>query len=114
MIINSKISFLSKCLGLFLAVVVLLPSTVKLLHAFNHHEHTVCLNDGVDRDTHFHETDIECEFYKFKLNNDIYFNASELEESEDVEINRTVLTYYTFQKSHQQDTSSQRGPPALV
>ncbi len=48
-----------------LVAALLTPSFVKLFHIFENHEHAICVNQ---QDTHFHKVDLDCEFYKFKLN----------------------------------------------
>lgn len=57
--IASKISII------ILVAALLTPSVVKLHHLFEDHAHAVCVNT---QDTHWHEVDLDCEFYKFKLN----------------------------------------------
>lgn len=48
-----------------LVAALLTPSVVKLHHLFEDHAHAICVNP---QDTHWHEIDLDCEFYKFKLN----------------------------------------------
>ena len=57
-------------LAMVLIMAVLLPSVVKFGHIFENHKHEVCVNQDT---THFHSLDLDCEFYKFKLNNALSF-----------------------------------------
>ena len=52
------------CLSIVLLCALLFPSAVKLTHAFKNHKHEIC--DG-EKTAHFHEVDIDCDFYKFTL-----------------------------------------------
>ena len=61
-----------------LILAVLLPSVIKLTHSFNHSKHEVCDNDN-EQQTHFHETDLDCDFYKFKLTKIQFFKLYEFE-----------------------------------
>lgn len=92
---------------------VLLPSAVKLSHVFTHHKHEVCKNDSNDS-THFHELDVDCEFYKFKLNTNYYpgFYASETVILNNY--NKAHTNFYLFLRTHLSNTSHLRGPPALA
>lgn len=88
-----------------------MPSLVKFSHVFSHHEHTVCEGDYA---LHFHEFDIDCEFYKFKLN-----NAVELSDLYAVEFTidnfKTVYSdYKSFLKNKKLSNCYQRGPPDLL
>ncbi|WP_178985207.1 hypothetical protein [Winogradskyella helgolandensis] len=95
-----------------LVLTVLLPSAVKLNHVFSHHTHEVCENDK-SSDTHFHDADIECNFYKFKLSNNLFivFNNYELA------LTKTAVTqlpsYYISLKNYQHSIGFVRGPPSV-
>ncbi len=96
---------------LTLVLAFLLPSAVKFSHVFNHHQHVVC-NDDIT--THLHASDVDCDFYKFKLNTQYHspleYIALPLEVSY-FEINNT---FYNFLNNHRQLSFSLRGPPELV
>lgn len=102
-----------KVLAVTLTLAVLLPSAVKLSHVFNHHEHEVCSNDDVNTNTHFHELDLDCEFYKFKLNTNYYFNVEITEISSQANFYKLNSDFYLYLRAHEQDTSYLRGPPTL-
>lgn len=90
---------------------VLLPSAVKLSHVFTHHKHEVCKNDSNDN-THFHELDVDCEFYKFKLNTNYYSGFYTSETVILNNYNKAHTSFYLFLRTHLGDTSYLRGPPA--
>lgn len=100
-----------KMTAIVLLLSVLTPSTVKLAHFFENHKHDVCLGE---QKAHFHSLDLDCEFYKFKLNNQftVTFNDIELFSSE---INQDyVEQLYSFKQDHQHLSFSLRAPPQLV
>ncbi|WP_439151208.1 hypothetical protein [Winogradskyella sp.] len=99
--------------ALVLTLAILLPSAIKLNHVFTHHKHEVCENDE-NSTTHFHEADLDCEFYNFKLTNTYYLDLNPENKISKIFNNKTLLSYYLFLRTHQQDTCYLRGPPALV
>jgi hypothetical protein len=103
----------TKILALALILAVLLPSAVKLTHAFNHHSHEVCKNDS-NSTTHYHQVDIDCEFYKFKLNTNYYSGLHSFETIIQNNFSKVNSCVYLFLRAHQQNTSYLRGPPTLV
>jgi hypothetical protein len=107
------ISAFFRVVAFVLTLAVLLPSAVKLNHVFTHHEHEVCENDGTNT-THFHETDLDCEFYKFKLTKTYYLDLNPVNETSKIFNNKTEVSYYLFLRTHKENNSYLRGPPALV
>lgn len=107
-----KLHISFKGLALLLAMAILSPNAVKLTHAFSHHTHEVCV-DGLS-DTHLHSLDLDCEFYKFKLQKDITFIASSYSEAEVSTSTRLSGTLYVFSYTHQHLSFSLRAPPVLV
>lgn len=99
--------------AIVLTLAVLIPSAVKLTHAFNHHEHVVCTDD-YNHSTHFHQSDLDCDFYKFKQTNNFFFVFSNYGNIDNAQNYHHQFTYYSFLNSHQQLTSYLRGPPQLV
>ena len=91
----------------------MLPSAVKASHLFTHHTHEVCENDN-DATTHFHESDLDCDFYKFKLTQNQYFVASDYTESFEAKFRTDLLSYYISLNTYQQLTRFLRGPPQFV
>ncbi len=89
----------------------MLPIAVKFTHLLKHHEHEICL---IENQSHFHEIDLDCEFYKFKINHNSIFEFFNYELKTTTETSTTKVNYYSFLKSHKQLTSSLRGPPHLT
>ena len=105
---KQHISF--KIFTLILVASLLLPSAVKLNHAFEDHKHEVCKTNSID---HFHELDLDCEFYKFNKTNQ-YFITFNHDISEFVNIDiKQNFSYYNFLNSHQPLNFSLRGPPQV-
>ncbi len=109
--LNTYISFTIKATALLLVFILLTPSAVKFTHAFNHHEHDVCEGKS---DTHFHTVDVECDFYKFKLNTTYYNEVADVQQEELLISRLTETEHYFFLYNHQQLTSYLRGPPGLI
>lgn len=95
---------------LCLTVVLMLPSVVKFSHVLSHHEHEVCLDTST---SHFHEVDLDCEFYKFKLNTTYYQDLHHIEITPKEFIHNSEYSYYAFIRSHKRNSLAQRGPPSL-
>ena len=94
-----------------LSAAVLFPSAVKFAHTFSHHEHEVC--DG-ESAVHFHELDIDCEFFKFKINN-TYKSEIAVFEIYNPEISKSVATTRKSFLLHKiQSNRFLRGPPISV
>jgi len=100
-----------KCLFALVALALLLPSVIKFSHILEDHEHTVCL---AEHQTHFHEVDLDCEFFKFKLNNDFPFQFETPQLTSHPAFTPLPQQYYTFIKGHQKSTAYLRGPPHAV
>lgn len=111
--IKTVITSVFKTLAITLVLAVLLPSAIKLTHAFNHHTHEVCESDNESK-THFHESDIDCDFYKFKLTKNQFFVLSKYEKSAEFQFSKQKLDYYISFNNYQQLTRFLRGPPQLV
>ncbi len=56
-------------IAILLIAAVLLPTSVKFAHIFEDHKHELCEDFTT---THIHDLDLDCEFYKFKLNTQFY------------------------------------------
>lgn len=96
---------------LILITALLVPSFVKLAHAFETHKHEIC---KTPQKNHYHELNLDCEFYKFKLNTTFNFQPTEY--------NFTVLNqsveednfYKSFFHNLHIAQTSLRGPPQLI
>lgn len=101
-----------KLLTLLVTVCLVLPTLVKLSHTLEHdHEHNVCIEKD---QVHFHDSEYDCEFYKFNLNHNLVLVTFEYEITNNTEVNTTETSYYSFLNSHQQSISYLRGPPLLM
>ena len=106
--LKTVVSSVYKVLAIMLVLVVLFPSVVKLTHAFNHHNHEVC-NEKFD--THFHQSDLECDFYKFKLTTQYFFNSKAIQ-FVSIECNFKITdSQYAFVSDFQKLQTTLRGPP---
>ncbi len=102
-----------RVLAIMLVLTVLLPSVLKLTHAFTHHKHEVCDTDN-KHETHFHESDLNCDFYKFKLTKTQFFENYQYEIKKQTEYFKPSSKYYTSLHNNWQITRFLRGPPVLV
>jgi hypothetical protein len=110
---KTVITSVFKGLAIMLVLAVLMPSVVKLSHAFNHHKHNVCDNDN-KHETHFHTSDLDCDFYKFKLTKIQFFKLYQYEVKVQSEYFKPNSKYYSSLHSHQQLIRFLRGPPLLM
>ncbi|WP_243835773.1 hypothetical protein [Gelidibacter sediminis] len=99
-----------KILTLTLMLTFLLPAAVKILHVFEQHKHEVCLGEA---DTHIHTKDVECEFYKFKLNTPFTIPENHIATLVSPQIEGIIPTNYAFLSEFQYLHFSLRGPPAI-
>lgn len=111
--LKTVIQALFKVLAFLLVLAVLFPSALKFSHAFTHHSHQVCEDDN-SSSTHFHETDIDCDFYKFKLTKNQFFVLSKYESKAKFPDSRKTTEHYISFNNYQQLTRFLRGPPQLV
>jgi len=98
-------------MALLLVIAVIIPAVVKFAHIFEDHEHTVCTDKT---STHIHGVDLDCEFYKFKLNTSIAIDFNK-KDFPSIENNHKIITsQYQFTSDFQRLPFSLRGPPRLV
>ena len=105
---NLKQHIVFRIFCLLITAVFLIPTAVKLAHAFSHHEHKVCKGNVT---THIHEIDLDCEFQKFQFQNQFFsvVNYDGVIISNNAQ-NLITLTY-KFLNNHRQLSFSLRGPP---
>lgn len=100
-----------KLLAITLVLAVLLPAVIKFNHIFEDHKHEVC---DQPQDTHFHNIDLDCEFYKFHLNT-LYTSSVTAITFDITNENYTILSsQYQFVSDFQKLPFPLRGPPKLV
>ncbi len=106
--IKQKITF--KAATLILAIALLVPTAVKFSHIFSHHQHEIC-NGEIQ--THLHKSDLDCDFFKFKLSSSFTLPTIGFEfvSTKDNHINND--TFYSFLSEYQQLHFSLRGPPQI-
>ena len=100
-----------KLLALALVIAVAIPTIVKFAHIFENHKHEVCTGEKA---THIHEIDMECEFYKFKLNHVFSVHFDDFVFLSIEENFHIVSSQYQFISDYQRLPFSLRGPPQLV
>ena len=101
---------ITRLFGLMLLVAILAPSVIKGFHVFSNHEHEVCLDDI---DTHLHSIDLDCEFYKFHINQSLNLTTHSYEITEPTEIYLTHERSHDFLSDFQKLHFSLRAPPSL-
>lgn len=100
-----------KILSFTLALVILLPSALKVSHAFNHYKHEVCFGE---KTTHLHKIDLDCKFYDFKITKNCILNEFNFSASEPTTTPLKIVSQYIFLSSYQNLHFSLRGPPSIV
>ena len=68
---NTKHNIVKHILGLFVALSILLPSSLSLAHTFENHEHYTQCDNALD--VHVHEKKQECKFHLINYNKDGVF-----------------------------------------
>lgn len=101
----------SKVLVVLLTIVLVTPLVVKLYHIFEDHNHEICKTPNK---THFHELEIDCEFYNFKLNTQFNLSIKSVIIPALKEITQSITSQYHFISDYQQLHFSLRGPPLSV
>jgi hypothetical protein len=94
-----------------LVIALITPSFVKFSHVFEEHVHEDCNNP---QKIHFHEFDLDCEFYKFKLNKKLILVSNEFQFLNVIENHRPNSSQYQFLSDYQFLHFSLRGPPQLI
>ena len=99
----------SKILVLVLSITLVIPLFVKSYHLVEDHKHEVCKTPFTK---HFHEFEIDCEFYDFTLNTHFFSSLASIEIPEVDEIYKSIFSKYHFISDYQQLHFSLRGPPS--
>ncbi|WP_290696185.1 hypothetical protein [Lacinutrix sp.] len=97
-----------KSIIILLVAAIVLPSVVKFTHVFEEHKHEVCANPS---DSHYHEVEIDCEFYKFKVNNPYTLVFENIYIFNNLNNYSNFYSRYTFLKSFKNFGIALRGPP---
>lgn len=107
----NRYHIISKISVIILVIVLLTPSVVKFSHIFQDHFHQVCKNP---QKIHFHKSDLDCDFYKFKLRTQFSFSAEELKFLIIEENYQVITSQYLFLENKQNLHFFKRGPPELI
>lgn len=106
-----KTHIAGKFTAIILAMMMLLPTTVKIFHAFENYKHEVCTSKGAK---HIHQIDHDCLFYKFHLNNHFTIQQISYQILDIPEISLEIPTDYQFLSEYQNLHFALRGPPGLI
>jgi len=110
-VVQIKEHIVSKILVVVLAIVLIIPFFVKLNHVFEDHKHEVCKTPFTN---HFHEYEIDCDFYNFILNTNFFQSSASIIILEVDELHKPIPSQYYFISDYQQLHFSLRGPPLSV
>lgn len=105
-----KESMFFKSVIITLVMTLLVPSFVKLAHALEDHKHNTCVKA---QKTHFHEYNLDCEFYKFKTSPQIAVSFDYPEELNIESIFTPIISQYQFISDYQRLSFCLRGPPVV-
>lgn len=102
-----------RILSLFLVSFILVPSVIKFSHVFTHnqHKHEICKGE---KSTHLHELDLDCEFYKFQLNNNFTLSFFNIDLISLKDKQTKISPHYSFLSKYERLHFSLRGPPSLI
>ena len=98
-------------LAVIVSAVLLAPLLVKVSHLFQDHKHEVCVSPN---ETHFHNYEIDCDYYNFTLNTNFFEVACSFEFFEFQAIKTQIVSQYQFISEYQHLHFSLRGPPDTV
>lgn len=90
---------------------LLLPTGIKISHVLSDHDHEVCIGKN---QSHFHEIDMDCEFYKFNLSNNFYLKVVDYSIDFKIKTQTVNVKNYVYLKDHQHPSTYLRGPPYLM
>ena len=99
-----------KALTLIMVLAFLLPSAVKMMHVFERHQHEICYGES---DAHLHTVDVDCEFYKFKINSPFTIPENVAALILYPEVSILTTKEYNFLSEFQSFHFTRRGPPTF-
>jgi hypothetical protein len=95
-----------------LALALLAPTFVKFSHVFEvHSTHVVCKNP---QKTHFHKFNLDCEFCKFKLNTQWFFDTNSYQLVNQHEHYQVTSLHYSYLCNYLPLAFLLRGPPQMI
>jgi len=105
---NLKQHIAFRIVTLLVVTSLLTPIFVKFSHVLAHHEHEICLGEN---QSHLHEIDMDCEFYKFNINHLTTLTNFKFVPLSIFENQKPITSGYLFLSSFQKLHFSLRGPP---
>ena len=102
---------ISHVIVLGLMLLFFAPSVVKFSHLFEDHKHEACHHP---KKLHYHEIDLDCEFYKFKLNQEFNFTIFNVDLVQNSFERNENSTYDKLIANQSTQYCSLRGPPVFV
>jgi len=93
---------------LVLVAAMQLPVAAKIYHALYEHVDTECNDYGT---LHFHKTEFECEFQKYKLATNFILPDFQKTPQEFLVVEESNFSTYSFLSKYQKLHFSLRGPP---
>lgn len=109
---NLKQHLVYRVSALVLAFAFLLPLAVNFIHNIEHeHQYELCDNPN---ETHLHKLEKDCDYCKFKLNQNHHSIETNLELVRVVISTAPIYTSYSYQHNYQHVSFSLRAPPVLV
>lgn len=107
----NKVKHIGASLIAFLVLAsIVLPSVLKVSHALTDHPTEKCLN--VDS-LHMHEAELDCDFLKFKLTHNGYFQFISYENFTKAVLTKITANSYEFLSNYQKLHFALRAPPRL-
>ncbi|QLG47091.1 hypothetical protein [Costertonia aggregata] len=97
--------------ALLLVASIVMPSVLKLTHAL--HEHAVSKCVDIDK-LHIHESELDCDFQKFKLTTQFYFAFKSYDTFVAIVSTKINSTHYDFLSDNQKLHFALRAPPTLA
>jgi len=95
-----------KIVTLTLVLALFTPTTVKFVHIF-YHDYTICK----EYKAHFHRSDIDCSFHKFKVSSSYTIPVFSIDFFTSEHNHEYTISQYLFISEYQHLHFSLRGPP---
>ncbi len=102
---------LAKAISAVLLLALLFPFALELDHVFQNHQHSAC-NSKINK--HFHEDEVDCQFYNYKNNPVRYASLLEFKEPQKKVLLNLVESYQSYFFQENFSSFYLRGPPSCV
>lgn len=100
-----------KFFSLLTAIVLMVPLFVKLNHFVEHQHHDICKTPYTN---HFHEYNIDCDYYNFILNTNFFESEPIVELFQETHLSSLILSKYEFLSDFKIYHTYLRGPPPVT